>query len=228
MKYKYDRDQCRFLLIGFLKHFMTHGTFHVAENQIGTPISDVVDGTLLHVTPQDLTVIVEGTDNPLLKRCHGLKLIDALYFAYKQRKKSAWLLSQLTLLCFHNIQRHSEDFEWPANPLHCLTRNGSRRRRANQHVRQILGSLPMHITRNQRRSGKLLAVLGFNYHHRTWADVAFCRSYILASRQQLSSGRSYGITADKSRGNGKDYLATAFMAREPKRTAWAQPVAHRK
>ena len=70
----------------------------------------------------------------------------------------------------------------------------------------------------------MLAALGIHgLNHRTWADKAYMRKYVIASRHGFHDGASLAITDDKSRNSGKDWLVANVLCFETGKIAWATP-----
>lgn len=216
-----DKIRCRRLLFGFLCNFLPPASdFLVAEYEPATPQTPPCYGVRLVV--HNFVITCDNVDTPALRRIDNFRLDKALEVAFSNRVRCGWLLSSLVVRVSDLVDLHLEDHAWPSDPLKCLTDAG-KCKRLDRQIRQVVGELPMAVVRNQHRAFKLMKALGLAGIHHTWVDAAYMRRYLVALRQGMPS-LSYAITADKSRGSGKDWLSGCIIGCESKLCGWMQPV----
>ena len=60
--------------------------------------------------------------------------------------------------------------------------------------------------------------------HRAWVDSTYCRRYLVANRLGFKDDMSYGLTFDKGRRSGKDWLRGSIMGFESKNSVVLTPL----
>ena len=110
-----------------------------------------------------------------------------------------WLRSQLVIAVGHAIQQQLRDHAWPSDPLLCLSAAAGPMR-CNRQARQCLIEMPLQDSRTAFKTSKLLRKVRLTTPlHKAWADAAYMRRYLVATRKHFINGLSYGYTCDKSR-----------------------------
>jgi hypothetical protein len=118
----------------------------------------------------------------------------------------------------------ARETDWPSDPLVCLTTCGHRRP-STRHLRLVMNEMPTKHARNAYRGCATLKRVGLNVPlHRAWADAAYARRYIVAMQYAMSTPLSYGLTFDKGRRTGKDWLRGVVVAFENKTSAILIPI----
>ena len=226
MKSADDRLQCARMLRGICENMLTDTTFFVQPGCNSTPERRLSAGEEVAIVDHVLR-LPGATGIPELSAVNGAHLWDALRVAFAKRSRSVWFLSSLVVGFGASLELAAKDYQWPTNPLQCLSRAG-RRRRCDNLVRQAVMDLPKNVVRNAYRATTLLRQLGFGVAaHRAWVDAHFMRRYFWSFRSTVRGGVSWSYACDKSRGAGRDWLSGNLGTVESGTFGWCQPVATR-
>ena len=225
MKDQYDRGRCLRFLRSFLNRFVPSLDVTFVEGEMtfnGDPINEASGYRFTH--DGDKFAAAEGFPPPCLRLLHGHDLTGAVERAWALRERNAWVIVQLLGAIGLAVDTQLSESRWPTDPLKCLTSRGGLRPLC-LHSKAALANLPMAVARNTYRANKIMKVLGFKAAtHNHLVDHAWCRRYVYASRKNNHEATSWGISNDKSRGSGKDWLRGVILPYESGVPGWTQPL----
>jgi hypothetical protein len=212
MKQNPDRSSSKAVLAGLIKHFLP------SDFQVLLPRYDVmVDNLNANQAQQDLVTLeivgLKVSSCQCLPWAIGLTLCDFMLEIMTRGTDSHHRTGFWSgvLQCIELLAR---DATWPSDPLSCLTPAGSVRR-ADRRVRHAMMELPLAEGRNPHKPSALARRLGLDVPvHKAWVDKAYCRQYITALDASLSDSLSFGLTFDKGRRTGKDWMRGVVMGFE--------------
>jgi hypothetical protein len=102
-------------------------------------------------------------------------------------------------------------------------------RRADRALRDEIAELTgKGSARNAFRTSTVAKKLGLSVaHHKSWVDEGAQRKYLLACRRVFTDCISFGMTPDKARFAGRDWLGSSLFSPEVDQICWCAPQALR-
>ena len=215
-----DRQACRRAVLALINHFCGNSFEFLVDVNLrdGVRFSDTVHtGELVKVEDGKLTVC------PRDWQCNvGQSFFDFVYVA-RLHPNTGYLYSQLVNGLGHIIEQKSRHRTLCDDPLKHLSAGG---RPSSRTLRSALAALSPTDARNASAASRVLRRCGFAATtHKAWVDDAYVRRYLFSSRFNLGDGLSYGVTLDKGRRVGKDWLRGTLMSYEKATVSVLAPMA---